>query len=50
MSSTHIFCKIQDISRDIDDQLREHFAEAINEIKNLWALQIDEITDISNKA
>uniref|UniRef100_A0A0L8HIS2 DUF4371 domain-containing protein n=1 Tax=Octopus bimaculoides TaxID=37653 RepID=A0A0L8HIS2_OCTBM len=41
--------KIQDNLQD-DDQLRKHITEAKNELEDLWALQINESTDISNKA
>ena len=41
--------RIADISTDLDNQIKEHFAEA-DDIQKLWAMQIDESTDISGKA
>lgn len=40
--------KIQDISRNNDDHLREYLTEK-NELGNPWALEIDESIDISKK-
>jgi hypothetical protein len=40
----------EDISDDIDRQLAEDFSNNQEPISKLWALQIDEYTDISNKA
>lgn len=41
--------KIKDMSDDIDLQIKEHFSDNSG-LSKLWALQIDESTDISNKA
>lgn len=41
--------RIEDMSADLDDQIRE-FVSAADEIEKLWGLQIDESTDISGKA
>lgn len=49
LSADTIARKIQDMSDDIDLQLKEHFMDN-SELSKLWALQIDESTDISNKA
>jgi zinc finger BED domain-containing protein 5/7/8/9 len=40
----------EDMSDDIDRQLAEDFSNNQEPISKLWALQIDESTDISNKA
>lgn len=50
LSSDTIARRIQDMSDDIDQQLKEHFLNNQEPILKLWALQIDESTDISNKA
>ena len=50
LSADTISRRIQDMSRDVIDQLREHFIITEDEMDKLWALQIDESTDISNKA
>lgn len=41
--------RIQMMSDDMKDQIQQHF-DAANEIEKLWALQVDESTDISGKA
>ena len=45
LSSDTISRRIQDLSRDIDDQLKEHFISATEKINKLWTLQIDESTE-----
>src|SRR5699024_2518804 len=50
LSGDTIARRIQSMSDDIDLQLKEHFANNQDKMSNLWALQVDESTDISNKA
>lgn len=50
LSKQTISRRIQDISADIAAQLREYFNLRHDSIEKLWALQIDETTDISGKA
>jgi hypothetical protein len=50
LSADTIARRIQDMSCVIDQQLAEHFADNQEPFSKLWALQIDESTDISNKA
>jgi hypothetical protein len=50
LSADTIARRIQDMSDNIDRQLAKHFANNQELILKLWALQIDESTDISNKA
>ena len=38
------------MSEGIDYQFIEHFDDNQEQVMKLWALQIDELTDISNKA
>ena len=49
LSHKTMWCRIADISTYLDNQIKEHFAEA-DDIQKLWAMQIDESTDISGKA
>ena len=41
--------KIEDMSKDINEQLSNHFNEGKSEIEKFWAIQVEESTDISNK-
>lgn len=51
LSADTISRRIHDMSADIDNQIRNHFVEnKEGEVEKLWAIQIDESTDISNKA
>lgn len=50
LSAETVSRRMKDMSEDIDDQLREHFADINDDINKFWALQIDESTDISSKA
>jgi hypothetical protein len=50
LSADIIAPRIQEISDEIDHQLTQHFADNQEPISKLWALQIDESTDISKKA
>lgn len=50
LSAATIARRIQDMSSDVEDQIREHFNNATDEIEKSWTLQIDESTDISGKA
>jgi hypothetical protein len=45
-SADTIARRIQDMSDDIDRQLAEYFSDNQDPISKLWALQIDESTDI----
>jgi hypothetical protein len=45
-SADTIARRIQDMSDDIDRQLAEYFSDNQEPISKLWALQIDESTDI----
>ena len=49
LSHKTMWCRIADISTYLDNQTKEHFAEA-DDIQMFWAMQIDERTDISGKA
>jgi zinc finger BED domain-containing protein 5/7/8/9 len=50
LSADTIARRIQDMSDDIDRHLAEHFANNQEPIPKFCTLQIDESTDISNKA
>lgn len=50
LSSDTISRRIKDMSKDVDDQMREQFEnENCDVLSLLWALQVDDSTDISNK-
>jgi zinc finger BED domain-containing protein 5/7/8/9 len=50
LSADTISRRIQHMSQDVDNQIHEHFVANTDELEKLWALQIDESTDISSKA
>lgn len=50
MSNNTISRRIEDISSDLKDQVREHIETFEDESMLLWSLQVDESTDISGKA
>lgn len=50
LSHQTISRRIGDMSEDIHGQLKNHFSGNAENFVKLWALQIDESTDISNKA
>jgi hypothetical protein len=50
LSAATVSRRIQDMSEDINNQIREHFTSEKDPIEKLWSLQVDESTDISNKA
>jgi len=50
LSAETVARRIQDLSNDIDEQLEEHVKNQKEDVLKLWALQIDELTDIGNKA
>jgi hypothetical protein len=49
LSADTIARRIQDMSDDIDQQHVEHFADNLEPISKLWALQINKSTDIRKK-
>ena len=51
LSNDTISRKIEDLSSDINDQIREHFdvQEQDDELSQLWALQVDESNNSSEK-
>ena len=51
-SNDKISRRIEDLSSDINDQIREHFdvQGQDDELPQLWALQVDESTDSTRKA
>ena len=50
LSHQTISRKIEDMSKDINEELSNHFNEGKSEIEKYWAIQVDESTDISNKS
>ena len=50
MSNDKIVRRIEDLSTDLKNQIREHFIVTENELSGLWALQVDESTDRTGKA
>ena len=42
--------RIEDLSTDLKDQIREHFIVTENVLSGLWALQVDESADRTGKA
>ena len=50
LSNDTISRRIEELSTDLKDQIREHFIVTENELSGLWALPIDESTDLTGKA
>ena len=49
-SNDTIFGRTEDLSSDLQDQIREPFKVPDDEVSLLWPLQVAESTDISGKA
>ena len=50
MSNNTISRRIEELSSDLKDQVREHFVAIDNELSVLWSLQVDESTDRTGKS
>jgi len=50
LSTQSISRRIDDMSSDIKEQLKSQFVESTAKFEKLWSIQVDESTDISNKA
>ena len=50
LSNDTIARRIEDLSSDLKDQIREHFETPEDNSLLLWSIQVDESTDVSGKA